>query len=145
MKKSLRSYIHVFIQFVTLIYLSFSGSFLGHPFWIFVEVFGVIIGVWSVWLMNRSVLSVYPEPNEGIKLIQSGPYKIIRHPMYASLFLVFVPMVIANASTINLIVLLVFTINQILKLLYEEQLLRKTTKGYSQYMQSTWRIIPFIF
>ena len=78
-------------------------------------------------------------------LIESGPYKLIRHPMYLSLLLSLIPMIISYYSLINLGVFIIFFINLIMKMLFEESLLKVHFAGYKDYMTNTWRLFPYVY
>jgi protein-S-isoprenylcysteine O-methyltransferase Ste14 len=95
--------------------------------------------------MRKSDLTIFPEPGNKMRLISKGPYKIIRHPMYTALFIIFIPFLIYDFTFIRLGVMVIFTINQVLKLFYEEKLLDKRDSGYRKYMNKTWRLVPYIF
>lgn len=145
MKKSIRSYIHVIIQFAIIVYFVLSYNWTSKPQESFFLIPGTLLGLWAVWIMRLSVFSIFPDPKPQIKLLQQGPYKIIRHPMYSALFLVFIPMVFIQFSWIDLAILIFFIVNQILKLLFEEKLLKSEIKEYTVYQQNSWRLIPWIF
>ena len=65
--------------------------------------------------------------------------------MYTSLLLIFTPVLISNYNLFNLVVFVIFAVNLILKLSYEEILLKQFFKDYKAYSETTKRIIPFIF
>jgi protein-S-isoprenylcysteine O-methyltransferase Ste14 len=144
-RRSIRSYIHVSIQFTTLFYIILSGSLLIENYLIAIEFTGIVLGVWAVIVMRHSYLTIFPEPNSTFNLVKKGPYKIIRHPMYLALFLVIIPLIIDNPTNYRIIAGILFAINQIIKLLYEEKLIISKVEGYSKYMHKTWRILPLIF
>jgi protein-S-isoprenylcysteine O-methyltransferase Ste14 len=141
-----RSKIHVFVQFSAILFILFSGAIWpSNHFFLIPELFGFVLGIWSVFVMRKSVLSVMPDPDPSAILIKSGPYRIIRHPMYSALFLVLIPLVINHYTITRLIVLASFTVNQVFKIRYEEKLLKNKWPEYVDYMLKTWRIIPFLF
>lgn len=145
MNKGIRSYLHVIIQFSAIAYILFSGPKFAVSFLILVELAGLFLGVWALWAMRKSVLSVYPDPEPGFSLIENGPYKLIRHPMYLALFLFLVPLVLSFPTEYRILVLIIFTVNQFLKLHYEENILLKKIRDYKLYSQRTKRIIPFLY
>ncbi len=145
MNKRFRSYLHVVIQFSTIVYLIYSEPSFAQSFWLGIEIIGFILGLWSVWVMRKSVFSVFPDPEPAFILIENGPYKFIRHPMYLALFLVLIPLVISFPIINRIILMVIFTINQILKINYEEKILLKKISGYKQYTQRTKRLIPFLY
>ena len=145
MPREVRSYVHVVIQFGLIFYFFLTGPFLLTSFLLISEISGIFLGFWSVWVMRKSVISIFPDPDPEMRLIRKGPYKVIRHPMYTALFLVLIPLVISEPTVYRLIALVVFIVNQIFKLLYEEKLLIEKIPGYKEYSRTTSRVIPFVF
>jgi protein-S-isoprenylcysteine O-methyltransferase Ste14 len=146
MVAGIRSNIHVFVQFSAILFILVSGAIWpSNHFFLILEFLGIVLGIWSVFVMRKSVLSVMPDPDPSAILIKSGPYRIIRHPMYSALFLVLIPLVINHYTITRLIVLASFTVNQVFKIRYEEKLLKNKWPEYVDYMLKTWRIIPFLF
>ena len=141
----LRSKLHVFIQFGTILFILLSGPKVIIDYLGIIELFGVILGLWSIFVMRKSALTFFPIPSERITLIKSGPYGLIRHPMYLALFLVLIPLVIEKPTMIRIAILVVFTINQLLKMYFEEDLLRMKVPEYDLYRSKTKRLIPYIF
>jgi protein-S-isoprenylcysteine O-methyltransferase Ste14 len=144
-KKSILSYIFVFVQFFCIVFFSFSYSF-SRPLWtLFPKIFALLLVLWSIAIMNNSVLSVFPNPAKNTVIVKIGPYKYIRHPMYLSLFLFFVPYCFEMKDLAGFLIMGLFIINQLTKMIYEEKLLQKNFPEYSSYMKHSWRLIPFIF
>ncbi|HBH49746.1 MAG TPA: hypothetical protein DDX98_13965 [Bacteroidales bacterium] len=145
MKNRVRSVFHVLVQFASIIYLLFNVNIPDNLYLKVTLLSGIALGLWSIWEMRHSDLSIFPDPGKNIQLIIRGPYKYIRHPMYLALFVVLVPLVIFSFSWINLVVLVVFSINQVLKLFFEEKLIQQALPGYAAYMTKSWRLIPLLF
>ena len=144
--KNIKSVLLTLIQYTTMLYLIIAFPVLsGKTIILAIELSGVLLGIWSVFVMSKSKLNIAPVPRVGSHLINAGPYRFIRHPMYLSLLFIFVPMMILNNSVVGWVVFGVFFINLILKLSYEEQLLNQTFENYGNYQQQTWRLIPFIY
>lgn len=81
--------------------------------------------------------------NRGIKV--SGPYRYMRHPMYAGYLFVHIGALVLMFSWFNLMVYLIGWTAQIHRLLAEERLLA-TDPAYADYMgQVRWRLIPGLF
>lgn len=143
---NLKSILLTMIQYLSMIYLVLAFPVLSkHTMILILQVSGLILGVWSVVEMSRSKLNISPVPRSGAIFIHRGPYKLIRHPMYLSLLLVLIPMMIFNNSVVGWIVFIIFIINLILKLSYEEQLLVNTFEKYKDYQKHSWRLIPWIY
>lgn len=134
------------IQFLCLGYILFTNEWLADsPVLIVIQFAGLALGTWSVVEMSRSKLNITPVPRKGATLISSGPYRLIRHPMYAALILAFFPLLVQDPSISNGIAFGVLLVNLILKLLYEEQLLLQRFPGYKEMTGRTWRLIPWVF
>jgi protein-S-isoprenylcysteine O-methyltransferase Ste14 len=80
------------------------------------------------------------------KVISTGPYAIVRHPMYSGVILMFLSTPIALGSFWALIPFLLFPILIAFRTLNEEKVLLKGLPGYPEYYQKVrYRIIPFIW
>jgi protein-S-isoprenylcysteine O-methyltransferase Ste14 len=143
---NIKPLILTFVQYVCLIWLlAFNNWFSDNYLLLGIQVAGIIVGFWAVFEMSKSRLNITPTPLKGAVLIQSGPYKMVRHPMYLSLILVFVPMLIFNFNLWGGVVFLVFFLNLILKMLHEEKLLFSFFDDYQAYSEKSWRLIPFVY
>ena len=124
----------------------FTNTWIAEPEYLLViQIAGAFLGFWAILAMSRSKLNVTPVPLEASLLIMNGPYKVIRHPMYTSLMMMLLPMLSTNASLVNILVFIVFMGNQMLKMLYEEALLRVRFPEYVTYSEKTWRLLPWVF
>jgi protein-S-isoprenylcysteine O-methyltransferase Ste14 len=80
------------------------------------------------------------------KVISTGFYAIVRHPMYAGALPMLVGTPLALGSWWGLLALIIFMPALIWRLLDEEQFLHKNLPGYTDYSQTVrWRMIPGIF
>jgi len=83
---------------------------------------------------------------EGQKVISTGPYAIVRHPMYAGAFLLLIGMPLALGSWYGLFGILPFLPVLIWRLLDEEKFLARNLPGYVEYEAKVrWRLIPGFF
>lgn len=142
----LRSFIYVAVQFVSIFLLLSIYDFKGIVPWYFIfSLFGIVLALWAIWVMRKSTFTVMPDPGNYFRLITNGPYRLIRHPMYASLFLFITPIVIDNSNFESLAIFCLFSVNMILKLLYEENVITVRFPDYETYKKKTWRLIPMVF
>lgn len=142
----MRSYLFVFIQFLCLGLIALSGPLLpGHPLLMGLVAGGVLLGLWGIATMRLSRLSVLPEVLAHAELVMTGPYRLIRHPMYTSLLIVALGLVLAAPSVGRWLIWAALLINLVLKLRYEEGLLLARFPAYADYRRSTWRLIPWVF
>jgi len=83
---------------------------------------------------------------KGQKVIQSGPYRIVRHPMYLGSILMYVASPLALGSYWAIIPALFIIPILVARILNEESVLTKELEGYSEYKQKTrYRLIPGIW
>lgn len=80
-------------------------------------------------------------------LVQSGPFALVRHPIYVAMFLFMCAMAIAFGHTTNLIVAVpVFALGTWLRIRHEERLLREMFGGaYDAYAARVRRFVPGVF
>ena len=82
----------------------------------------------------------------GQTVVSSGPYAIVRHPMYAGAILVFIGMPLALGSSWGFLFVLVFIIVFAIRLLDEEKYLSKNLAGYTEYMRKVhYRLAPYVW
>ena len=100
-------------------------------------------GLFVLVLRENSYASRVVEVEEGQRVIATGPYAIVRHPMYVAVIVIFVATPVALGSwwavlpALPLIALLVARIRN------EEKVLLRELEGYSEYSQVTkYRLIP---
>jgi protein-S-isoprenylcysteine O-methyltransferase Ste14 len=80
------------------------------------------------------------------KVIATGPYAIVRHPMYSGSFMYLLGIPIALGSWWGLFVILLMMPTSIWRLFDEEKFLKKNLSGYTQYSQKVrYRLIPFVW
>jgi protein-S-isoprenylcysteine O-methyltransferase Ste14 len=108
----------------------------------------VALGLFIVFLVFRenSYTSATVEVAAEQKVVTSGPYALVRHPMYsgALLMCLFVP--IALGSWVGLPFVLPLTIVIVVRLLDEEKLLKKDLAGYDAYTQKVrYHLIPYVW
>ncbi|NWJ52804.1 MAG: isoprenylcysteine carboxylmethyltransferase family protein [Bacteroidetes bacterium] len=106
---------------------------------------GFFLGCWAVVSMKLDNLSVRPDVRQNARLVKSGPYRVIRHPMYTAVLLTLTPLIVDHPSTYGIIVWIVLLLTLLYKLNYEERLLKNHFEGYASYMLKSWRIIPYIY
>lgn len=86
------------------------------------------------------------QKERGQKVISTGMYGVVRHPMYAGAVLLFIstPLLLGSVYGLALGLLLIVTIAA--RSVGEEAMLKQELEGYSDYMKKVkWRIIPFVF
>ena len=86
------------------------------------------------------------EVGEGQRVISTGPYALVRHPMYASASLYLMGTPLALGSYWGLAVIPVLIPFLIWRLLDEERLLAESLPGYTEYQKRVpYRLVPFVW
>lgn len=97
-------------------------------------------------LRENSYLSRTVEVSENQKVIDTGLYGIVRHPMYTSTIFLFLSATLVLDSIFSFIVMLIYPIILILRIRNEEKVLEKELEGYEEYERKVkYKIIPFIW
>jgi protein-S-isoprenylcysteine O-methyltransferase Ste14 len=102
---------------------------------------GTIMMLITVRHLGRS-FSLVPQARSVVK---TGPYRWIRHPLYLSEEIAIVGVVLRDLTPLTVTVLVVHIGIQVCRILYEEDLLRRTFPEYSAYEASRWRLIPYVW
>lgn len=133
-------------QLLAVAYILFTGPPIAkHPLWGSLELCGLLLMLWSICAMRLRNLRVMPDVAPNAFLVTSGPYRFIRHPIYAGLLLVTCSLVSCYLTANRLAAFSVLLIVLMLKLRYEETLLLARFPEYREYQQRTKRLIPFIY
>jgi len=119
------------------------------PIWLTIvsEAMVVVGYVITFWVMKEnSFASRTVQVMEGQKVISTGPYRLVRHPMYfgAVLMLLFTPMALGSWWALPGFVLVGGLI--VVRLLNEEKVLRQELPGYAEYCERTrYHLIPLLW
>jgi len=102
---------------------------------------GALLAFGSIFYLGRNFGII--AAHRGVS--QLGPYSVVRHPLYASYFIMHVGYVGANVSAWNLCLWIAAESAQIARTVYEERILR-TDPQYRAYQQRVrWRMLPGVF
>ena len=114
--------------------------------WIGVAIFLIAYLFYAEVLRENSYLSRTIEVREGQKVVDTGLYGIVRHPMYATTVFLFLSMPLILNCLYSFFVMLLYLpiINK--RMINEEEVLKKELPGYEEYLQKVkYRIIPYIY
>ncbi|GAI42672.1 unnamed protein product, partial [marine sediment metagenome] len=91
--KNLKAFLLFFIQYLSLVLLIVTGPVFpsSSPLLVF-YIAGWILGIWLILAMGIGNINAGPDPLPGGEFVKAGPYAVIRHPMYAAILLVFMPL-----------------------------------------------------
>lgn len=139
----------MFIAGFVLAGLDFRFGWLPLPPW--VSVIGAVLflaayAIYAEVLRENTYLSRTIEVQEGQKVISSGLYGIVRHPMYSATLLLFTSMPIVLGSVIAIIPFLFYPLIIGKRIINEEKVLSEGLEGYIDYKKKVkYRLIPFIW
>lgn len=122
----------------------------------------LILPDWAVWtaavlfllayllyaevLRENAYLSRTVEVQEGQRVIDTGLYGVVRHPMYAATLLLFLSMPLVLGSPLSFAVFLAYPFIIAKRIRNEEQVLERGLTGYAAYKQRIkYRVIPFLW
>jgi protein-S-isoprenylcysteine O-methyltransferase Ste14 len=109
---------------------------------------GVVVGLAIVfWALKvNSFASRTIEVEAGQKVIDSGPYAIVRHPMYAGSLVMWLSMPLALGSYVAWLAFALLAPFYVIRLLHEEKFLEKELPGYREYCERTpFRLISYVW
>ena len=122
----------------------------------------LVLPNWAVWLAaalflfgyslyaevlrENTYLSRTVEVQEDQKVIDTGLYGVVRHPMYMATLILFLTMPLVLASPISFLIMLLYIPLIAKRIRNEEAVLEQGLKGYSEYKQRVkYKVIPFIW
>ena len=97
-------------------------------------------------LRENEYLSRTIRVQEGQKVVDTGLYGIVRHPMYAATLLLFLAMPLILGSVFSFLILLAYPLIIAKRIRNEEQVLERELEGYREYMEKVrFRLIPGVW
>lgn len=97
-------------------------------------------------LRENAYLSRTVEVQENQKVIDTGLYGIVRHPMYMATIILFLSMPLILGSLISFIVFLIYPVIIAMRIRNEEQVLTEGLEGYEEYKERVrYKVIPFLW
>ena len=129
--------------------LSFRWGWLMLPRWVSVAAAVVFLLAYALYgevLRENEYLSRTIEVQEGQRVVDTGLYGVVRHPMYAATLLLFLAMPLVLGSVISFVILLGYIPLIAKRIRNEEQVLERGLKGYREYRRRVkYKVIPFIW
>ena len=143
----MKSRILVFIQFVAifLMLLPLGGDIQHLYAGSILTLIGLSIGIAALLKNKLGNFNIRPDIKESCVFVNDGIYAHIRHPMYSSVLIAMLGVMIAYANLYVVVVYLILLVNMLTKMFYEESLWHCRDVKYKEYAESTYRLIPYIF
>ena len=103
-------------------------------------------GMYAEVMRENKWISRSIEVMEGQKVVSTGLYGIVRHPMYTATILMFLAMPLVMGSWWAFLVMIPYVIAIVTRIKDEETLLTKELEGYLEYKEKVrWKLIPYIW
>lgn len=139
-----------------VLFAGFVVAGLGHRFAWYTLPKGVAISASVIFLLaylvyaevlrENAYLSRTVEVQQNQKVIDTGLYGIVRHPMYSAALLLFLSAPLILGSLYSFFIFLIYPFLIVKRIKNEEQLLEKELDGYCEYQQKVkYRLIPFVW
>ena len=129
--------------------LNFRFGWIRLPAWVSYAaavVFLVAYVLYAEVLRENVYLSRTVEVQKGQKVINTGLYGVVRHPMYMSTLLLFLAMPLVLGSVISFVIMLAYIPIIAKRIRNEEKVLEEGLPGYAEYKKKVKRrVIPFIW
>ena len=114
--------------------------------WTASSIFVLSYGMYAEVMRENEWLSRSIEVMEGQKVVSTGLYGIVRHPMYTSTIGMFLAMPLVMGSWWAFLVMIPYVLAIAARIKDEEILLTKELEGYQEYKNKVrWRLIPYIW
>ena len=129
--------------------LNFRFGWIVLPAWVsYVAAAVFLLGyvLYAEVLRENTYLSRTVEVQENQKVIDTGLYGIVRHPMYMSTFLLFFAMPFVLGSVISFVIMLAYIPLIALRIRNEEKVLEEGLAGYKEYKKKVrYKVVPFLW
>jgi protein-S-isoprenylcysteine O-methyltransferase Ste14 len=119
------------------------------PAWVSYAAAAVFLAAYALYaevLRENAYLSRTVEVQEGQKVIDTGLYGIVRHPMYMTTLLLFLSMPLVLGSILSFVITLLYIPIIAKRIRNEEQVLENGLEGYTEYKKRIrYKVIPFLW
>lgn len=132
------AYFATFIPFIPSFERNNQITIAPSLFLLFVVIVGTLFTLYSLKTLGRS-FSIAPQVR---MLVQNGPYRFIRHPLYVGEIITFSGIILAGFSILRLSTFFLMILIQTYRAFQEEKLLEEHIPNYSLYKKATKRFIP---
>ena len=114
--------------------------------WIGVVFFLLSYLIYAEVMRENAFLSRTIEIQENQKVIDTGLYGIVRHPMYSATLIMFLSIPLILGSVISFAIMLAYIPIIAARIKDEEQLLKAELEGYTAYCRKVrWRLVPYLW
>jgi protein-S-isoprenylcysteine O-methyltransferase Ste14 len=105
----------------------------------------VLVGMIMMLVTIRHLGSSFSLVPQARSVVQTGPYRWIKHPLYLAEEIAVLGIVLQYLTPVTVFILVLHIGIQVCRINYEEDLLRRNCPEYSSYEASRWRLIPYVW
>jgi len=132
------------VLLAALVILAVTGNLLSwSPFVIAGQVAALAINVWARHSFPAGSFRAGAEP-AAETVVRAGPFRWIRHPMYASALLFIWAAALGHRTVVAYVVAVAATAMVMVRIPLEEKLLRERYPDYPEYVRTTKAVVPFV-
>lgn len=103
------------------------------------------LGAWTLWHNRLGNFRIHPEPKPHGQLVTTGPYRLIRHPMYTAVLLLAAALALVAAQVLAWLIWVALFGVLLTKARLEEDWLCEQHPLYASYRQHNKRFVPWLF
>lgn len=107
---------------------------------------GILLRWWAIHCLGK-FFTVNVAVHTGHKVINTGPYMLLRHPSYTGLLLEILAVALAYQNVLSLVIIMVPTTFVLLRRIRHEERVLKRALGndYREYLKHTYTLVPFVY
>jgi protein-S-isoprenylcysteine O-methyltransferase Ste14 len=135
---------YIIILISILVLCSIRSIFATAPILITIQVLTFMLMIWARITFGRRSFHLAANPTDG-GLVTTGPYKWIRHPIYAAIFYFILAAACSHGTILTIMVACIACAGIAMRIYAEEKLIVMEYPEYAEYASRTKRILPYIF
>jgi len=118
--------------------------FTAQPIAIALQLMAIGLMVWARITFGRRSFHATANPTAG-GLVTTGPYRVIRHPIYTAACLFGWGPIVVHRSLVSVALGILLLLGALMRMICEEQLVTQKYPEYVEYAKVTKRMVPFLF
>ncbi len=123
----------------------FRSTLTLHIFGLILTVAGLLGALWARTIIGRN-WSGYATYKENHELVTNGPYRFVRHPIYSSIFLMFLGTFLYSGLGFVIVMFIIILFVFLARIKKEEKIMVELFgKKYEDYIKNTYALIPGVY